>query len=98
MGLVSEAVQPQESSFYIVVPVTLSRVPWKHFSLDFSRCLGGSAFVWRQSPLTSEQREIAKGKRLEIIAGHFWYLLKESISRKSFEVLLFMLHSSSSDR
>lgn len=54
--------------------------------------------MWRQSPLTSEQREIAKGKRLEIIAGRLCYPGKESISRKSFEVPLFMLHSSSSDR
>lgn len=78
--------------------MTLSGVPWKHFYPDFARCLGGSAFVWRQSPLTSEQREIAKGKRLEIIAERLQYLGKEGISRKSFEVPLFMLHSSSSDR
>lgn len=54
-------------------------------------------FVWRQSPLTSVQREMAKGKRLEIIAERLQCPGKESISRKSFEVPLFMLHSSSSD-
>lgn len=75
--------------------MTLSWVPWKHSYLDFERCLGGSAFVWRQSPLTSEQREMAKGKRLEIIAERLQCPGKESISRKSFEVPLFMLHSSS---
>lgn len=54
--------------------------------------------MWQQRPLTSEQREIATGKRLEIIAGRLPYPGKKSISKKSFEVLLFMLHGSSSDR
>lgn len=94
----SKEVQSREGSIYIVVRMTLSGVPWKHFYLDFARCLGCSGFVRRRSPLTSEQREIAAGKRLEIIAGRLRYLGKESISRKSFEVPLFMLHSSSSDR
>lgn len=48
-------------------------------------------------PFHLRKKEITKGKRLEIIAGPFWYL-KKSIRRKSFEGLLFMLHSSSSDR
>lgn len=98
MGLMStvvHGVQSQEGSFYIVVQMTLSWVPWKHFYPDSARCLGGCALVKRQSPLTSEQRETAKGKRLEIMTE---LLGKERISKKSFEVLPFMLHSSSSDR
>lgn len=79
-------------------PDDLERVPWKHFYLGFTRCPGGALPVWWQSPFTPEKKEITEGKRLEIIAGLFSYLEKESIKRKSFEVLLFMLHSSSSDR
>ena len=95
----SKEVQSREGSIYIVAHMTLSTlVPWKHFYLDIARCLGCSGFVQRRSPLTSEQREITDGKRLEIIAGCLRYLGKESISRKSFEVPLFMLRSSSSDR
>lgn len=72
MGLVSGGVAEGEAPggpILYCCPDDLERGYHGNISAATSvRCLGGSVCERRQSPLTPEQREIAEGKRLEIIA------------------------------